>query len=325
MRFLRSVENLPDMLQETYDLVAQVPRGRVTTYGEVARALGDVVASRYVGLAMSMNDDIVRVPCRRVVQSDGLVGGYTGGGPRKKIRLLREEGIGIVGEKIVDLEKVLFKDFVSNYPLRDLRRRQRRLKRQLSVERLGRRMDRIAGIDVAYEGDHAFAAMVVFDLESGKETERIVIEGEASFPYVPTYLAFREIPVVAPLMRFVDNRTVIMYDGNGILHPEGFGIASQVGVVFDVPTIGVAKKLLCGSLATRGPGLSRQVRLGGKIVGHALPGVRGGKPVYVSAGHRLSSKDALMISARFRVHRVPEPTRRAHIVAEAARHGKNNK
>jgi len=59
-----SVDDLPDLWKETYDLVAQVPEGRVTTYGEVARALGDIVASRFVGLAMSRNEDIERVPCR---------------------------------------------------------------------------------------------------------------------------------------------------------------------------------------------------------------------------------------------------------------------
>ena len=270
MRLHRSVEDLPNMLQETYDLVAQVPLGMVTTYGEVAKALGDVAASRYVGLAMSLNKDIGRVPCRRVVQSDGFVGGYTGGGSQKKIKLLREEGVRVVRGKVVDLEKILFGDFVSDRPLRALRQRQRRLKTRLSIEASGVEMDRVAGIDVAYERDHAYAAMVVFDFKSGREVERAVVEGDASFPYIPTYLAFREIPVIAPLMQFIDSKTVVMYDGNGILHPEGFGIASHVGVVFDTPTIGIAKKLLCGSVAGRSSSASRQIRFGGRVVGHAL-------------------------------------------------------
>src|SRR5512136_1855557 len=124
MMHLSSIEDLPDLWKETYDLVAQVPEGRVTTYGEVAKSLGDIVASRFVGLAMSRNDDIVRVPCRRVVQTDGYVGGYTGGGPSKKIRLLRGEGIRISGTRVADLSKVLFTDFKTKYPLRVLRRRQ---------------------------------------------------------------------------------------------------------------------------------------------------------------------------------------------------------
>ena len=126
-----SVDDLPDLWKETYDLVAQVPEGRVTTYGEVAKALGDIVASRFVGLAMSRNEAIERVPCRRVVQSDGYVGGYTGGGPGKKIELLRGEGIELLESRIVNLDKVLFSDFKSNYPLRKLRKKQIDLKRHL--------------------------------------------------------------------------------------------------------------------------------------------------------------------------------------------------
>ena len=79
-----ALEGIPDLWEATYDLVSQVPEGRVTTYGQVATALGDIVASRFVGLAMSRNDDTVRVPCRRVVRSDGRLGGYTGGGPERK-------------------------------------------------------------------------------------------------------------------------------------------------------------------------------------------------------------------------------------------------
>lgn len=324
MKLTDSLANLPDILEATYNLVAQVPEGRVTTYGEVAKALGDIVASRYVGVAMSTNQDIVRVPCRRVVQSDGSIGGYTGGGPKKKTRLLRQEGVGVSRDKIMDFDKILFKDFVTEYPLAELRARQRSLRRNLRTCSHKGKISRVAGIDVAYEGDHAFAAMVVFDVDSEEEVERYVIEGDAEFPYIPTYLAFREIPLITPLMEYVGNGTVVMYDGNGVLHPEGFGIASQLGVVFDVPTIGIAKKLLCGELS-RHLGNTGEIRMGGQVVGYALSSGRGVKPVYVSAGHRMSSAQAKAITLKFLKHRVPEPTRHAHIVAEAARRGTNNK
>ena len=319
-----SLRNLPDMMEATYDLVAQVPRGKVTTYGEVAKALGDIVASRYVGVAMSMNQDIVRVPCRRVVQSDGSIGGYTGGGPRKKIRLLRKEGVAVSKNRIVDFDKILFKNFVTESPLAELRDRQRRLRKLLSNKDYGGQISRVAGIDVAYKENHAFAAMVVFDYDSGEEIERCVVEGEAEFPYIPTYLAFREIPLIEPLVSYVGQGTVLMYDGNGTLHPEGFGIASQLGVVFDLPTIGIAKKLLCGEVTERS-GNSRELRMNGGIVGHALSTVKGAKPVYVSSGHMMSLRQAKAITLKFLKHRVQEPTRRAHIVAETARRGTNNK
>ena len=319
------VAGLPDLWKETYDLVAQVPIGRVTTYGEVARALGDIVASRFVGLAMSRNDDIVRVPCRRVVQSDGYVGGYTGGGPQKKIRLLREEGVKVKGSTVLDLDEILFKDFKTSYPLRRLRARQRELKKHLCLKERTAPIEKVAGIDVAYEGDHAYASIVVFDYGTGQELERHTVEGDADFPYVPTYLAFREIPILKPLMRYVDRRTVLMFDGNGILHPEGFGVTSQIGVVYDSSTVGVAKKLLCGDIASRGSKVAREVRRRGKLLGHAISMGTGGKPVYVSAGNKVSPAQAKDIALKFLKHRVPEPTRIAHIVAGEARRVANSK
>jgi len=307
-----SLGSLPDLWKETYDLVAQVPSGKVTTYGAVAEALGDIVASRFVGLAMSRNDDIVRVPCRRVVRSDGAIGGYTGGGPRKKIRLLRGEGIEIKGNKVQNLDDVLFRDFVSSHPLRKLRKRQLSLKKLLNSKSPEEEFEWVAGVDISYQGEHGYAAMVVFDFRTGRELERIVMEGDARFPYVPTYLAFRELPLVAPLMHLLGDRTVLMYDGNGILHPDGFGVASHAGVVFDVPSIGVAKKLLCGTV--RG---QDRVVMNGRVVGYLMG--EGSRPVFVSPGHRISSRETLEITKRFLKSRVPEPTRLAHIEANAAR------
>ena len=315
---------MPDMWKATYDLVAQVPEGKVTTYGDVARALGDIAASRFVGLAMSRNEDIRRVPCRRVVQYDGTVGGYTGGLEKKK-RLLRREGVRISGDKIVGFERIRFTDFDTDRPLVRLRARQRTLSNRLVIRNPLRPASRIAGIDVAYRGEHAFAAMVTFDVRSGDEVERTVVEGEARFPYIPSYLAFREIPVIEPLMHGLDDETVVMYDGNGILHPEGFGIACQVGVEFDVPTIGVAKSLLCGTVRLPSHGSSRPVVFKGRTVGHALAVGTRGRPVYVSPGHKMTCRSAVEVTLRFLRHRVPEPTRIAHILAGAARSGRNHK
>lgn len=316
---------LPNLLKETYAIVAQVPEGKLTTYGAVAMALGDLRASRFVGLAMSLNDDIVRVPCRRVVQSDGGIGGYTGGGPEKKIRLLKGEGIEISNNRVVDLERYLFRDFKTGYPLRRLSRRQALLKKRLSLRPFAGRVERVAGIDVAYSGDHGFAAMVTFDYKTGEEIDRALVEGDAIFPYIPTYLAFRELPVIVPLMKRVDEGTVVMCDGNGTLHPEGFGFASQLGISFGLPTVGVAKKLLCGRVVGDRRNKVKEVRLGRRVIGYSMTSGTGNKPVYVSAGHGLSQSQARSIVQRFLKHRIPEPTRVAHIAANAARKGTSHK
>lgn len=319
------MDDIPDLWKATYDLVSQVPLGRVTTYGQVARALGDVVASRFVGLAMSLNEDIVRVPCRRVVQSDGRLCGYTGGGPRKKGALLRYEGVRVEGGRVVDLDNLLFTDFVSGRPLVRLRARQRKLRDFRKVPRDDIDVRYVAGVDVAYKGEHAFAVAALFDYASGKMVGHHVLEGDAPFPYVPTYLAFRELPLVAPLLEGLPARTVIMYDGNGVLHPEGMGIASHAGIALDVPTIGIAKSLLCGTRGRPHADGNVPVSLGGRVAGFEVLGPGSARPVYVSVGHGIRERQALEVVMRFSMHRVPEPTRLAHIIAERARRGTSHK
>lgn len=319
------LEGIPDLWKATYDVVSQVPIGRVTTYGEVARALGDVVASRFVGLAMSRNDDIVRVPCRRVVQSDGRLGGYTGGGPQKKGALLESEGVRVEDGKVVDLDELLFTDFVSDRPLKGLRARQKGLRRLAKVPKGEIDIDYVAGVDVAYRGEHAFAVAALFDYGSGEMTDHVIHEGDAVFPYVPTYLAFRELPLVLPLLKDLPKKTVLMYDGNGTLHPEGMGIATHAGVAFKMPTIGVAKSLLCGKRGRMRGGGVAQISLHGRIVGFEIVGAGRSRPVYVSIGDGIGQRQTLDVVSRFSKHRIPEPTRAAHIIAERASRGTSHK
>lgn len=317
-----SISGIPDLWRETYGLVSQVPHGRVTTYGQVARALGDVVASRFVGLAMTMSDDTEGVPCRRVVQSDGRLGGYTGGGPRKKAALLKKEGVHIEHGKVVELDRFLFKDFVSSFPLAELRSRQRRLRRLVDVPETAIDVRNVAGIDVAYRGEHGFAAAAVFDYESGEVVSEIVREGDAMFPYVPTYLAFRELPIVSSLMDELPADTVLMYDGNGLLHPEGMGIATHAGVAFSHPTVGIAKSLLCGSRSAPRADGTVPILVGDAVAGYELTGPGSTRPIYASVGNGIGLEQALDVVRRFLKHRVPEPTRIAHILAEKARETK---
>ncbi len=93
---------------KVYELTSEVPRGKVTTYGEIARRMGKPKASRAVGGALRANPTPIVVPCHRVVKQDGELGGY--GGPHgsgRKAKLLREEGVAVRGGK-VDLSRHLF-------------------------------------------------------------------------------------------------------------------------------------------------------------------------------------------------------------------------
>jgi len=307
-----------DLAEEVKKLVAQVPPGRITTYGRVAEALGDIAASRFVGKVMSENDDIVRVPCRRVVQSDGTIGGYTGdGGIEGKKKLLRAEGIEIEGDKILNFDRVVFDDFKTTYPLRRFRRIQKRDHRKVVLRDDYSGASIIAGSDVAYREDIAYGALALFDRKSGSLIDVVTNKTKVHFPYIPTYLTFREAEVVSELVRKAGEDVILVHDGNGILHPIGFGVASHLGVILDVPSIGVAKKLLVGSIVGRGP--AQKVMIAGRHVGFAVSRVSGVAPVYVSPGHRVSVRSSLKLLQPFWKYRVPDPVRIAHIEAEKAR------
>lgn len=99
--------SVPSFNERCYELLKQIPQGRVTTYRELAAALGGK-ACRAVGNAMAKNPDLVTVPCHRVVRSDGKIGGYAGG-VDKKIALLQSEGVRIEGEKVTDFAALLYR------------------------------------------------------------------------------------------------------------------------------------------------------------------------------------------------------------------------
>lgn len=106
-----------DITQYTYDLVRQIPPGRVSTYGAVAKALGNPGYARAVGKYMNKNPDADTMPCFKIVKSDGSLGGF-GLGLDDKIKRLNKDGIKVKDGKIVDFEDVFFDDFKTNFPLK---------------------------------------------------------------------------------------------------------------------------------------------------------------------------------------------------------------
>lgn len=99
-------DNLTEFEKKVLALLKKVPRGKVTTYARLARRAGSPLAARAVGNAMHKNPDAPKVPCHRVVKSDGTLGGYAGGHARK-ISLLKKEGVLLKNGKVVDFEKKL--------------------------------------------------------------------------------------------------------------------------------------------------------------------------------------------------------------------------
>jgi deoxyribonuclease V len=183
----------------------------------------------------------------------------------------------------------------------------------------------VAGADVSYAkgSDEIHAVVVVLRCPDLGIVERVAVSAVASFPYIPGLLAFREGPaLIEAFRRLRSEPDVIFFDGHGIAHPRGIGIASHMGLLLDRPSIGVAKSLLAGSAAE--PGVERgsmtPILRDGETIGMAVRTKDRTKPVYVSVGHRISLEAAVdLVLATARGHRLPEPTRQAHLLSNAVR------
>ncbi|MFQ6012321.1 MAG: endonuclease V [Thermoplasmata archaeon] len=298
--------------QELEALLAQVVPGRVTTFGALAGALGDVRASVPVFRLLRRE----RPPgWHRVVRTDGSLA-FPDATPS-----LAAEGVEIRGEAVCHFRRVLFQDFRTNRPLEALRREQRSLASQIVLEDRFEKPRTVAGFDVSYRGPDAYAAAVLLDWETLEVREEIGLTTAVDFPYISTYLAHREFePVACCYARFTNTPSLLLVDGNGTLHPGRFGVACYVGLKLDRPTIGVAKSLLTGrpDREALAPGEATPVRLEGEALGYAFrPGK--GKPTYVSPGHRISGPTAMRFVRRLCRTRIPEPLRLADRAARRLR------
>lgn len=182
----------------------------------------------------------------------------------------------------------------------------------------------VAGVDVAYddERDLVAAAAVVLDAGTLEVVARSTALAPVPFPYVPGLLAFRELPAVLDaLERLGTEPALVVCDGYGRAHPRRFGLASHLGVLTGLPTIGVAKTpfLFRHSPVGERRGDSAPLLDGDEEVGRALRTREGVKPVFVSVGHRTGLDAACAHTlALARDYRLPETTRRADALCRAA-------
>ncbi|MFZ5556363.1 MAG: deoxyribonuclease V [Pseudomonadota bacterium] len=208
-----------------------------------------------------------------------------------------------------------------NLAPRDAAALQANLRKRLETrDRLPAVIGRVAGVDVGLDRDGlARASVAVLTMPDLQLVEFAVAVGAVRFPYVPGLLSFREIPVVAKaLARLRTAPDVILCDGQGYAHPRRFGFASHLGVVFDVPTVGVAKTRLIGEHAPAPDrrGASTPLVDGNEIIGAVLRTRVGVAPLYISIGHRVSLPTAIaLVMACVTRYRLPETTRWAHRLA----------
>lgn len=190
----------------------------------------------------------------------------------------------------------------------------------IADDRLGP-VRRVAGCDVGFEADgeitRAAVAVLVFPELTLLETS--VVRRRTRFPYVPGYLSFREVPaLLAAIAKLKHRPDLLVCDGHGLAHPRRVGLASHLGLVTGIPSIGAAKSLLIGAHAPLPArrGAWRPLVDGDEVIGAALRTRTGVSPMYVSVGHGVSLATAieyvLALSPRYRL---PETTRAAHRLA----------
>ncbi len=185
----------------------------------------------------------------------------------------------------------------------------------------------VAGMDVSYDrrSPWVFAAVVVLRLPTFEVVDQAVVQARATFPYVPGLLSFRESPAgLAAWERLRTRPDVLLCDGHGYAHPRRFGLACHFGLLVGLPTVGCAKSVLVGEYREPGEirGSLSDLVQEGEIVGAAVRTRDGTRPVFVSAGHRISLRrgveTVLACSSRYRI---PEPIRQAHALVNRVRAG----
>ncbi|AXF77550.1 deoxyribonuclease V [Erwinia tracheiphila] len=179
----------------------------------------------------------------------------------------------------------------------------------------------IAGADVGFEqgGEVTRAALVILDYPSLRLVEHHVARVATTMPYIPGFLSFRECPALLAAWQQLQHQPDLLFvDGQGIAHPRRLGVASHFGLLVDVPTIGVAKRRLCGECAplAASPGSREALMDKGEQLGWVLRSKLRCNPLFISPGHRVSSDTALhWVENCLQGYRLPEPTRWADAVA----------
>lgn len=192
---------------------------------------------------------------------------------------------------------------------------QHALRQRIKITPLAKEPKFIAGVDAAFLDNRVVAVACLYKYPELIPIEDVYAFTKTVFPYIPGFLSFREGPAaIKAINRLKIKPDVILFDGQGITHPKGIGIATHVGVLLNIPTIGCAKSRLIGNYSEPGS-MKRQysyLRHHGKIIGAVLRTRNNVKPVFVSPGHLIDLKGAIDIVLKCTGNfRIPEPLRRA--------------
>ena len=175
----------------------------------------------------------------------------------------------------------------------------------------------ICGADVAYRNNIAYCSAVLMNKNTMEIMESFNVTLKVKHPYVPGFFVLRESEVIINILKPLRNRfDLLLIDGHGVLHPRRCGLASYVGIIIDKPTIGVAKKILCGTVNA-----DQFIDVDGVISGFKMIKEKK-KPIYISVGHKINLINAIRIIKQLvrPKERIPEPLRLADINSKALAH-----
>lgn len=184
----------------------------------------------------------------------------------------------------------------------------------------------IAGADVSYDADKGCAAVVVMSYPENSFIDSSCIVRRVNFPYIPGFFAFREVPPLLSAVRSLRVMPdVVMANGHGYAHPRRFGLATHLGVLLDIPTIGIARRLLTGTISRmpKHVGSTAPVIDNDEIIGTAIGTAHKGRPLIVSAGYGVDLRTAvrLVMDTTGSGYTLPEPLRQADNLSRKLRAG----
>lgn len=195
---------------------------------------------------------------------------------------------------------------------------QAELRERIKLEWDEREVKTVGGVDMSLTDEKAHAAIVVLRYPELTPVEGVTADAPLVFPYVPGLLSFREGPAILAAWEKVQHKPdLLMFDGQGIAHPRGMGIASQMGLWLERPTIGVGKSKLYGQYVEPGPHPGDRSDLVAprtqRVIGAVLRTRERSNPLFISPGHMIDAPHAIeFVMKCLTGYRLPEPTRWAH-------------
>jgi deoxyribonuclease V len=178
----------------------------------------------------------------------------------------------------------------------------------------------VCGLDVSYYNQTAIGTAILLRFPTLELIEHQIVYTQSTIPYIPTFLSFREYPPLSLAYTALSQKPDLCFvDAHGRAHPRKLGAASHFGVLRDVPTIGVAKSLLCGTINSDSKPFETLI-LDDEIIGARIVSKPECNPIYISIGHRISLETAVEMTQKcITRYRIPEPTRLAHQIATKER------